>query len=181
MSLILAQSHPTTLPSRPIRQRRGPNRAARHLKQRVAAGPTGIAAGGHVPSRGTSQSIHQGHPIWARGDRAAVKQDVGPLSQASAPGGQVGTAVGQAGGGDPMARQQQGARFTGADDPQHLVLIGRPRLQRRLDLVDRVLPQHQPHHLAPSQLLWRQGLEQLRRHDDQGLGRGGIRHRGCLK
>ena len=68
LCLIGAQAHSTTLPSRPISQRRGPNRAASHLKQRVAAGPTGIAAGGRVPARGLGQGIHQGHPIGARGD-----------------------------------------------------------------------------------------------------------------
>ena len=81
-----------------------------------------------------------------------------------------------------MARHQDRARFTGADDPQHLHRVACPLLQRRLDLVDRVNPVHQPQHLGTlGQLLRRQGLEQLRRHDDQRLGRGGVSHRGGLK
>ena len=81
-----------------------------------------------------------------------------------------------------MARHQDRARFTVADDPQHLHRVAFPRLQGRLDLVDRVNPVHQPQHLGTlGQLFGRQGLEQLRRHDDQGLGRGGIRHQGGLK
>ena len=81
-----------------------------------------------------------------------------------------------------MARQQQGAWLPGADDPQRLHRVVCPLLQGRLDLVDRVNPVHQPQHLGTlGQLFGRQGLEQLRRHDDQGLGRGGIRHQGGLK